>query len=214
VSAAVAVAVVVGVVLALAPGGSTGNPAALRSSAAGGSASPLASAALRASTSPSPTKPKATPKPPPVGDACLIGTWRANGSHQTAKYNGTTVQMYGSEGNVDHIAASGVDTDIYGPDTFPEYGTYNGNSLEADLQGEAKEIIRAHPSKHNASVLADGWTVGSTAKYVYQGSTSQGYFDPPSKTPTTEGYRCTATTLTWTEKGKTVETETRISTKP
>jgi hypothetical protein len=122
--------------------------------------------------------------------------------------------MYGSEGNVDHIAASGVDTDVYGPDTFPEYGTYNGSTLEVDLQGEAKQIIHAHPSKHTASVLADGWTVGSTAKYVYQGSTSQGYFDKPSTKPVTQGYRCTATTLVWTEKGKTTETETRVSTKP
>jgi hypothetical protein len=215
VTAAVAVAVVVGVVLALAPSGATGNPAALNSSpTAHGSGSPFASAALRASTSATPTKPKPTPKPPPVGDACLIGTWRANGVHQTAKYDGVTVQMYGSEGNVDHIAASGVDTDVYGPDTFPEYGTYNGSSLEVDLQGEAKEIIHAYPAKHNASVLADGWTVGSTAKYVYQGSTTQGYFDKPSTKPITEGYRCTATTLVWTEKGKTVETETRVSTKP
>ena len=122
--------------------------------------------------------------------------------------------MYGSAGNVDHIAASSVDTDVYGPDTFPEYGTYNGSTLEVDLQGEARQIIHAYPSKHDASVLADGWTVGSTAKYVYQGSTTQGYFDKPSTKPITEGYRCTATTLIWTEKGKTVETETRVSTKP
>ena len=82
---------------------------------------------LRASTKPTP---KPAPKPPPVGDACLVGTWRDHGYHTTTKYNGVTVQLTGGSGNVDHITASGTDTDVYGPNALPFYGTYNGSTLE------------------------------------------------------------------------------------
>jgi hypothetical protein len=41
-------------------------------------------------------------------------------------YDGTNVATFGGAGNIDHIAASGKDTDVYGPGTLPSYGTYNG----------------------------------------------------------------------------------------
>jgi hypothetical protein len=205
---AAALAAIIGF-LAAAPGGSSGHPVALVTSSAHASASPRVSAVLSTSTTPKPA-----PKPPPIGDACLVGTWRDDGGHSTATYDGTTVQMTGEAGNVDHIAASGTDTDIFGPDTFPEYGTYNGNTLEVELQGEQMLTIHANPRKHELTYVNMGWTVGSSSKYVYQGSTTSGTFNKPSTAPVTEGYRCTATTFTWLLHGKVVDTETRLSTKP
>jgi predicted Ser/Thr protein kinase len=204
-----ALAAVIGF-LALAPGGSAGHPATVGSSAA---ASTHASAVLRASTTPSP-KPKPAPKPPPIGDACLVGTWRDGGYHTTTTYNGTTVQLVGGSGNIDHISAAGTDTDVYGPSSLPFYGTYGGSTLEEALQGEEMFSLHANPRDHRATRVDHGWTVGSTTKYVYQGSTINGIFNKPDTTPTTYSYGCTATTLTWAYKGKVDDTETRVSTKP
>jgi Protein kinase domain len=204
-----AVAAVIGFLLA-APSGPSGHAAALGTSAsARASASPRASALLRASAKPAPD-----PAPPPVGDACLVGSWRDDGGQATAIYNGTTVRVTGEAGNVDHIAASGTDTDIFGPDAFPEYGTYNGNPLEVELQGEQMLTLRANLRKHELTYVNMGWTVGSSSKYVYQGSTTSGTFSKPSTAPVTENYRCTATTFTWLLHGKAVDTETRLSTRP
>ena len=201
-------------VLALAPGGSAGHPAANSSPAGpGASASPRASAVLRASTKPTP-KPTPASKPPPIGDACLVGTWQDNGGHSTTTYNSTTVQLTGGGGNLDHIAASGTDNDVFGPTSLPFYGTYNGSTLEEALQGEQVLSLRANPGKHQLTFVSRGWTVGSTVKYVYQGSTTTGTFNTPTSTPTVDGYRCTASTLTWLAKGKVTDTETRASDKP
>jgi hypothetical protein len=204
-----ALAAVIGFLVA-APSGPSGHAAALGTSAsARASASPRASALLRASAKPAPD-----PAPPPVGDACLVGSWRDDGGQATAIYNGTTVQMTGEAGNVDHIAASGTDTDIFGPDVLPEYGTYHGNPLEVELQGEQMLTLRANLGKHELTYVNMGWTVGSSSKYVYQGSTTSGTFSKPSTAPVTENYRCTATTFTWLLHGKAVDTETRLSTRP
>jgi serine/threonine protein kinase len=202
------------VVLALAPGGSKGHPAANSSPAAPGvSVSPRASAVLRASTKPTP-KPKPAPKPPPIGDACLVGTWQDHGYHSTTTFNGATVQLSGGSGNADHIAASGTDTDVYGPASLPFYGTSNGSTLEEAIQGEDMLRLHANPRDHQIVKVDQGWTVGSTVKYVYQGSTTSGTFNQPDTTPTTFGYRCTASTLTWIYQGKVSDTETRASNKP
>ena len=233
VPAAVVIAIVIGIVLALAPGGSTGTPAALSSSGSTrGAAGPLASAALRASTSatasastsastsasasasPTPATPKATPKPPPVGDACLVGTWRDHGYHTTTTWDGATVQMTGGSGNLDHITAAGTDTDVYGPNALPFYGTYSGNTLKQVIQGQEIISVKANPHARRATRVDQGWTSGSTNKYTYQGSVTTGYFNKPDKTPATYSYSCNATTLTWAYQGKVDDVETRVSTKP
>jgi hypothetical protein len=201
----VAVAAVIGVLVA-APGSSPSHPAALRTSA---SPSPHASVVLRAST-----KPKPTPKPPPVGDACLVGTWSDNGYHTTTKWDGTTVQLAGGSGNIDHITAAGTDTDLYGPSTLPFYGTYAGSTLEETFQGEEIFSLHANPGAHRIVRVDHGWTSGSTNKYEYQGSPNTGYFNAPDTTPTTYSYSCNATTLTWAYKGKVDDVETRVSTTP
>ena len=204
-----ALAAVIGF-LALAPGGSAGPATARGASVSapapvGSHASPV----LRASV-----KPKAAAKPPPVGDACVVGSWHDNGGHSTTTWDGTTVQVTGGTGNVDHIAASGTDTDVYGPDTFPSYGTYNGSTLEEEVQGEQLITIHVNPRNRQLSAVYHGWTVSSTVKYVYQGSTSTGYLPKPSPTPAIFGYRCTASTLTWIYQGKVNDTETRLSDTP
>ena len=201
-----ALAAVIGF-LALAPGG-PGHPAAQ-----GTPASSHASAALRASTTPKPT-PTPAPKPPPIGDACLVGTWQDRGYHTTTTWDGTTVQMVGGAGNLDHITAAGTDTDVYGPNALPFYGTYGGSTLEEALQGEEMFSLLANPRDHRITKVDHGWTVGSTSKYVYQGSTNNGTFNKPDTTPTSYSYSCTATTLTWAYRGKVADTESRVSTKP
>jgi eukaryotic-like serine/threonine-protein kinase len=202
---AVALATVIGLVVA-GPGGSPGHPAALGTPT---SASPRASVVLRAST-----QPKPAPKPPPVGDACLVGTWSDNGYHTTTKWAGTTVQLAGGSGNIDHITAAGTDTDIYGPSTLPFYGTYAGSTLEETLQGEEIFSLHANPRAHRATRVDHGWTSGSTDNYEYQGSPNTGYFNAPDTTPTTYSYSCNATTLTWAYKGKVDDVETRVSNTP
>ncbi|HEY7276268.1 MAG TPA: hypothetical protein VH594_09895 [Trebonia sp.] len=166
---------------------------------------------LRASAKPTPTP---SPKPPPIGDACLVGTWRDHGYHTTTTFNGVTVQMTGGSGNVDHLTASGTETDVYGSNALPFYGTYNGGTLEEELLGEDMSSLRANPRNHQITKVDHGWTVASSAKYVYQGSTNTGTFGKPSNKPVIYGYRCTASTLTWLLKGKVNDVETRVSSKP
>jgi hypothetical protein len=202
----VAAAAVIGY-LALAPGAAAGDPAGQGATTPAGGQAP---ATVRASTSPK----KPAPKPPPVGDACLVGSWRDQGFRTTTTWDGATVPINGGAGNVDHITRTGADTDIYGPDTLPFYGTYSGNTLEEALQGKEMYTIHASPRKHQVTKVSHGWTVGSTSKYVYQGATNTGVFNKPDTTPATFGYRCTATTLTWLYQGKVSDTETRVSTKP
>jgi Protein kinase domain len=198
--------------LVAAPGGSASHPAAGASPATVGlTASPQGSAVLRATPT---AKPTPAPKPPPVGDACLVGSWRDHGYHTTTTFDGATVALAGGSGNVDHITAAGVDTDVYGPDALPFYGTYNGSTLEEELLGEDLTSLRANPRNHQVIKVAQGWTVSSSAKYVYQGSTSTGTFDKPDSTPVTYTYRCTASTLTWTYKGKQTDVESRVSNQP
>jgi hypothetical protein len=56
--------------------------------------------------------------------------------------------------------------------------------------------------------------VNSTSRYIYQGSTNTGTFNKPSSKPVVDGYRCTASTLTWTREGKVNDVETRVSNQP
>lgn len=142
-----------------------------------------------------------------------MGTWRDDGNQSSVTYDGTDVAMFGDAGNIDHIAASGKDSDVYGPATLPSYGTYNGSPLEIVTQGTALLSIHANPGKHQLTMTQGGWTAGSTVKYVYQGSTST--VSDNEKVPAIlYGYSCTATTLTWTTAGKVFDTETRQSTSP
>ena len=82
------------------------------------------------------------------------------------------------------------------------------------LLGEDVSSLRANPRNHQITKVDHGWTVASSAKYVYQGSTNTGTFGKPNNKPVIYGYRCTASTLTWLLKGKVNDVETRVSNKP
>jgi hypothetical protein len=56
--------------------------------------------------------------PPPIGDACLVGSWRDGPRATSATYNGTKVPTHTDGGDVDHIFASGTDEDDFGPGTW------------------------------------------------------------------------------------------------
>jgi peptide/nickel transport system substrate-binding protein len=75
-------------------------------------------------------------------------------------------------------------------------------------------IARMDDATSQLTAVYTGWTVGSTDSYVYQGSTVNGHFNPPTSTPTTFTYACTATTLKWIYHGKVNDTETRLGNTP
>jgi hypothetical protein len=187
--------------------GTTGT--AVASAAARVSASALATAkqAVKPTTKP-------TPKPPPVGDACLVGTWRDTGGSTDTTFNGTTVELHGGAGNLDHIYPSGEDRDVWGSGTEPLYGTYDGSPLELIDQGTALSTVRATPRTHKVAVTVEGWASGATTSYLYNGNTTSGHFEPDSGKVTVERYVCTATTLTWVVPHFGDDTETRISRTP
>ena len=100
--------------------------------------------------------------------------------------------MHGAGGNLDHISASGADSDVYGSGIAPFYGTYQGNTLEEIDKGTVKQTIRADPRTDTAMVIALGWTAGSTNTYIYQGQTTAGTFGKPTGKPEKLSYSCTA----------------------
>lgn len=176
----------------------------LAGTASSGTSTHSTSASARASS---------PPKPPAVGDACLVGTWRDNGYDTTTTWDGTTVAMQGAAGNLDHISASGADVNTYGSGTAPLYGTYKGSTLEEVYKGTVVSTIRANPATHTASVVDHGWSSGSSNTYVYQGRSTTGYFNKATGTADKFSYTCSATTLDWIVDGK-ADAETRVSTNP
>jgi hypothetical protein len=150
-----------------------------------------------------------------VGDACLVGTWKDGGYTTQTDWQGTEVTMKGAGGNLDHIAASGEDQDVYdGSDASALYGTYQGSQLKQVYKGTDRSVIKANPKTHTATAVGMGWTAGSTNTYVYQGQTTNGTFNKPTGKPINYTYTCTPTTLTWTSGGQLVDTETRVSATP
>jgi dihydroxyacetone kinase-like protein len=90
----------------------------------------------------------------------------------------------------------------------------------AEQDADLDELLRignkvnANPRTHQITKVDHGWTVSSSAKYVYQGSTNTGTFGKPDNKPVTSGYRCTASTLSWITKGKVTDVESRVSNRP
>jgi hypothetical protein len=187
-------------------GGHSGSPAA-------GSTAPTramkATATGHAAASPRPSA-----SPPPVGDACLIGTWRDGAGATTTSWNHVTVPIRGGAGNVDHIRAGGADADVFDTGTAPYYGTFDGSTLEVAEFGTYESTIRATPSTHQATVTDRGWTSGSTVTFMINGGTYAGHFNPGTGDVSTVEYRCSATKLVWLSGGKVTNTETRVSTDP
>jgi hypothetical protein len=182
-------------------------------SAAASSAAPTGAASVAATGHVS-ARPRPSASPPPVGDACLIGTWRDGAGANTTTWNQVTVRIRGGAGNVDHIHAGGADADVFDANTTPFYGTYDGSTLEVTEFGTYDQTIRATPSTHQATLTDRGWTSGSTVTFMINGGTYAGHFNPGTGDVSTDEYRCTATKLVWLSGGKVTDTETRVSTTP
>jgi hypothetical protein len=148
---------------------------------------------------------------PRIGHRCLIGTWRDGKGVSSTLWNGHKVKMRYGGGDVDHIHASGRDTDNW-THSKPFIGKVKGHKL--------KEVIRGHNvlhfksiGRHKLRTTEKGWSKGSTNRYVYRGKHVHGYLNQHGHH--TQYFRCTAKTLTWkTKKGKVVGKEFRISRKP
>jgi hypothetical protein len=199
--------------------GSSGVGASGRNpgSAAAGSRAPTNAptrATIAGATGHAAASPRPSASPPPVGDACLIGTWRDGAGAATTTWNHVTVPIRGGAGNVDHIHASGTDTDVFDTSTAPYYGTYDGSTLEVTEFGTSVSTIRATRSTHQATFTSGGWTSGSTVTFMINGGTYDGHFNPATDEVSTVGYRCSPTKLVWLSGGKVTNTETRVSTVP
>lgn len=150
-------------------------------------------------------------KPPRVGDACLVGTWLNGGFPSSVDWHGTNVPLYGGAGDKDHIYADGTDRDSWVV-AAKLSGTYQGRPLVEIEQGVHTWTLRAMPGSHTVSMTDDGWSPGSTARYVYGGRTHKAGFVLAGTYSV--GYRCTGSKLAWSNDGKVYETETRISDRP
>ena len=183
-----------------------GVPVVLVAAAVGGYLAASSGGSTHAKTLP--------PAPPPVGDSCLVGTWRDGAYEDSTTWDSTTVFLSGGAGNLDHIYPSGLDDNTYGSYSQPFLGTYNGNTLQVSYTGTRVSTIRATPRTHQATVTDSGWTSGSAPTFVYQGNTTTGTFNQNAASVATFTYSCTATTLTWIANGTVNNSETRVSTTP
>jgi hypothetical protein len=215
IASGVAVAIIIGVGTFFAVGShssSSGGTTVAGGSTASGSAGPTANPASPAAST-SASAPASPATQPPIGDSCLVGTWKDGGYTTNANWQGTEVPMTGAGGNLDHIAASGTDHDVYdGASTLT--GTYKGSTLTESIRGTSLSTIKADPTTHTATAVSLGWTSGSTTTFLYQGQTTTGGFDKASGQSVHYSYICTATTLTWMSDGKMVDNETRVSATP
>lgn len=150
---------------------------------------------------------------PAVGDKCLIGTWHDNPGRTSTIWNGQKVPMRAGGGDVDHIAANGIDHDNWHK-SKPNVGTYAGHRLTERIRGVNSQQLTAtgHGHTRTLKIVELGWTSNSTNKYVYRGHHSTGYLNQTGTFKVR--YRCSATTLRYIKKGKVVGTETRLSSKP
>jgi hypothetical protein len=150
-------------------------------------------------------------KQPALGDACLVGTWHDNPGQTTTTWNSQKVKMHYRGGDIDHIAASGLDSDNW-RHAKKAVGTAAGYKLVEQVSGVNHlkfKVIR----KGVLRTTEKGWSSHSKNIYHYQGQRYVGYLKQSGHHK--QHYSCTAHTLTFkTKKGKVLETETRTSKKP
>jgi hypothetical protein len=146
-----------------------------------------------------------------IGDQCLVGTWHDRGGLSSTLWKDQKVVMHFKGGDIDHIFATGTDSNNWKP-SKPLYGTSQGYRLKETIRGI--NSLKFHKiGKGKLLVDEQGWSVNSTNKYVYRGQHSTGYLNQTGHA--IQYYRCTARKLTWlTKKGKVTGTETRVSHTP
>lgn len=142
---------------------------------------------------------------------CLVGTWRDSAGRMYTTWDGHRVTMHGGGGDIDHIFAAGIDQDSWNS-SKPFYGRYQGHRLEEIMRGDNTLSLVDTVHGNELRIVEDGWSTGSTNKYIYESRTIAGY---PAKngSSTMTYFRCTARTLTWYSDGI-VNTEIRISHQP
>jgi hypothetical protein len=149
--------------------------------------------------------------PAAVGNSCLVGTWHDNGGRTTTRFEGHRVVMRARGGDIDHIAASGLDLDSWSG-SKPAVGTYRGHRLVETITGQNSLGLQAKGG--TLTYTEKGWTSRSKNRYVYRGKKSKGYFNPVGMTFTTK-YTCSATRLRFFgPRGRPVGSETRLSSTP
>jgi hypothetical protein len=149
---------------------------------------------------------------PPIGDKCLVGTWRDKKVTQMVLFNNNLLEMVGKGGDVDHIHASGVDKDRWGDDAQPLHGSIGDDPVDEMINGVNKLSLHV-TTKGAMEETEDGWSTGSGATFTYQGQTTT---QPNQETGTGSAYyTCTTKKLTWkTAYGDVLGHEKRLSHKP
>jgi hypothetical protein len=149
--------------------------------------------------------------PAKLANSCLVGSWHDNGGRTTTRFEGHRVVMRARGGDIDHITATGHDTDAWAG-SKPAVGTFRGHRLVETITGHNSLLLSAKGKK--LTYTEKGWTAGSKNRYVYQGKKSKGYFNPFG-TVFTAKYTCSATRLRFFgPKGRPVGSETRLSSTP
>lgn len=146
-----------------------------------------------------------------VGNHCLVGTWHDNHNRTSTRMNGKRVVMHAGGGDIDHIAASGVDHDNWAA-SLPLVGPYLHHPLTEQVRGKNTQLIHASRQHHHLvmTVTELGWSAHSSNRYTYRGKHFTGYLNQSGVH--TYRFRCTVTTLTFLgPKGKVTGTETRLS---
>jgi hypothetical protein len=168
-------------------------------------------AALFVAGLPAGTAGGAPTKKPAIGDACLIGTWHDNPGRTTTTWNSQKVKMHYRGGDIDHISASGLDSDNW-RHAKKAVGTAQGYKLVQQISGV--NHLKFKVIRHGVLRTTElGWAKHSKNIYHYQGQRYVGYLTQSGHHK--QYYSCTAHTLSWkTKKGKVLETETRRSKKP
>jgi len=152
------------------------------------------------------------PQPAAIGDSCLVGTWRDGEGPSSTTWDGHHVAMHGSGGDIDHISATGTDEDTWGAHAKPLYGTYQGRTLKDILQGQNNLTIHVTRPGH-LSVTENGWSAGSTNKFIYEGRTYPASVNRRGA-KYYYAYECTRHKFKWRVKNRTVDREVRISGTP
>ncbi|HVC05733.1 MAG TPA: hypothetical protein VND88_13745 [Candidatus Acidoferrales bacterium] len=169
----------------------------------------IASAPQTAAPTPVPT---ATPIPgPPIGDACVVGTWRVvKGTFAVAfkTKTGATVDVSttGGAGLVEHLFSNGTAVEDLGGTPFS--GSSQGYRVEVRTRGELRSPV----------VFLNGYETiepidlsGAHATISINGGATQAL---PLATYGVLAYTCSATSLTENDGNGTAYTYSRTSTTP
>lgn len=149
---------------------------------------------------------------PPIGDKCLVGTWRDKKVTQMVLFDNDLIEMVGKGGDVDHIHSSGIDKDHWGSKAQPLHGSISGDPVDEVVTG-VNTLKMQVQTKGGMQETEEGWSANSAATFSYQGQTST---QPNQQDGVGSAYyTCTSKKLTWkSANGTVLGHERRLSHKP